>query len=49
VVDDDDVVSCRLTSFLAGHLGDNGWYVRDGYIWGDGGKLLYKYADFSKF
>ena len=49
MVDDDDVVSCRLTSFLAGHLGDNGWYVRDGYIWGDGGKLLYKYADFSKF
>jgi glycosyltransferase involved in cell wall biosynthesis len=49
VVDDDDFVSCRLTSFVAGHLGDNGWYVRDGYIWSDGGKLLYEYADFSKF
>jgi hypothetical protein len=49
VVDDDDFVSSRLTSFVAGHIGDNGWYVRDGYIWGDGGKLLYEYADFSKF
>ncbi len=48
VVDDDDFVSCRLTSFVAGHLGENGRYVRDGYIWGDGGKLICKYADFSK-
>jgi glycosyltransferase involved in cell wall biosynthesis len=49
VVDDDDFVSCRLTSFVAGHPGENGWYVRDGYIWGDGGKLIYEYADFSQF
>jgi glycosyltransferase involved in cell wall biosynthesis len=49
VVDDDDFVSSRLTSFVAGHLGENGWYVRDGYIWGDGGKLVYEYSDFSKF
>jgi glycosyltransferase involved in cell wall biosynthesis len=49
VVDDDDFVSCRLTSFVAGHFGENGWYVRNGYIWGDGGRLIYEYADFSKF
>jgi glycosyltransferase involved in cell wall biosynthesis len=49
VVDDDDFVSSRLTSFVAGHFGENGWYVRDGYIWGDGGKLVYEYADFSQF
>jgi glycosyltransferase involved in cell wall biosynthesis len=49
VVDDDDFVSSRLTSFVAAHLGENGWYVRDGYLWGDGGKLVYEYADFSKF
>ncbi len=49
VVDDDDFVSCRLTGFVAGHGGKSGWYVRDGYVWGDGGKLIYKYADFSKF
>jgi glycosyltransferase involved in cell wall biosynthesis len=49
VVDDDDFVSSRLTSFVAGHIGENGWYVRDGYIWGDGGRLIYEYADFSKY
>ena len=49
VVDDDDFVSCRLTSFVASHSGESGWYVRNGYIWGDGGKLIYEYADFSKF
>lgn len=49
VVDDDDFVSCRLTSFVASHPGENGWYVRNGYIWGDGGKLIYEYADFSKY
>jgi hypothetical protein len=49
VVDDDDFVSRRLTSFVAGRPGENGWYVHDGYIWGDGGRLIYEYADFSKF
>ena len=49
VVDDDDFVSCRLTSYVASHLGQNGWYVRNGYLWTDGGKLIYEYADFSKF
>jgi len=49
VVDDDDFVSRRLTSFVAEYPGKNGWYVHNGYLWGDGGKLLYEYADFSKF
>jgi glycosyltransferase involved in cell wall biosynthesis len=49
VVDDDDFVSRRLTSFVAARLGESGWYVHDGYIWGDGGMLIYKYADFSKY
>ena len=49
IVDDDDFVSCRLTSFVATHQGGSGWYVRDGYVWRDGGSLMYKYADFSKF
>jgi hypothetical protein len=49
VVDDDDFVSRRLTSFVAGHPRENGWYVQNGYIWGDGGRLIYEYADFSKF
>jgi glycosyltransferase involved in cell wall biosynthesis len=49
VVDDDDFVSCRLTSFVAARPGENGWYVRNGYIWGDGGRLIYEYDDFSKY
>jgi hypothetical protein len=49
VVDDDDFVSCRLTSFAAERLEGNGWYMQKGYIWGDGGKLIYEYADFWKF
>jgi hypothetical protein len=49
VVDDDGFVSCRLTSFVAGHIGQNGWYVQNGYICGDGGRLIYEYADFSRF
>jgi len=49
VVDDDDLVSSRLTGFAAGRSGGNGWYVQTGYIWGDGGRLIYEYADFWKF
>ena len=49
VVDDDDFVSRRLTSFVASNFGENGWYVRNGYIWSDGGRLIYEYADFSKY
>ena len=49
VVDDDDFVSRRLTSFVASHQGEHGWYLRNGYIWGDGGRLIYEYADFSRF
>jgi hypothetical protein len=49
VVDDDDFVSCRLTSFAASRAGDNGWYVQNGYIWGEGGRLIYEYPDFWKF
>jgi exopolysaccharide biosynthesis galactosyltransferase PssJ len=49
VVDDDDFVNCRLTSFAAGRTGENGWYVQNGYIWGDGGRLIYEYGDFWAF
>ena len=49
VVDDDDLVSRRLTSFVADHGGGSGWYLEKGYLWGDGGRLLYQYADFSSF
>ena len=47
VVDDDDFVSRRLTSFVAEHPTANGWYVHNGYVWGDQGTLLYRYNGFS--
>jgi hypothetical protein len=49
VVDDDDFVSCRLASFAASRPNENGWYMQKGYVWGDGGKLIYEHADFWKF
>lgn len=48
IVDDDDFISKKLTSFVKAHATTSGWFIRDGYIWSDGGKLLYKYADFSR-
>lgn len=47
IVDDDDLVSDRLAGFVAANRGCNGWFLRDGYVWSDGGKLLYLYDDFS--
>jgi hypothetical protein len=48
IVDDDDLVNRNLTSFVEQNPTANGWYIRDGYVWTDGGKLLYEYSDFSK-
>lgn len=49
IVDADDLVSRQLTSFVSNHWGENGWYLRDGYIWDDKGKFfLYKFTDFSR-
>jgi hypothetical protein len=47
-VDNDDFVSRRLTSFVAANPKANGWYVRDGYVWGDGGRILFLFTDFSR-
>jgi hypothetical protein len=47
IVDDDDLVSRHLTSFVGSNSGENGWYIREGYIWNDGGMLMYHYSDFS--
>lgn len=41
IVDDDDFVSARLAEFVAGHDQENGWVINDGYVWDDGGSLLF--------
>ncbi len=48
VVDDDDFVSRKLAGFVHAHDGANGWAFRDdGYVWGDGGRLVYREPAFS--
>jgi len=49
IVDDDDFVSRRLTEFAAAHQDANGWNITEGFVWGDGGTLLYRHQDFSAF
>ena len=49
VVDDDDLISRHITSFVGSNSEKNGWYIRDGYIWGEDGLLMYRYTDFSRF
>lgn len=49
IVDDDDFISRKLTSFIARNQNSNGYYIKNGYIWGDGGNWLFHYDDnFSK-
>jgi hypothetical protein len=49
IVDDDDFVSNGIVEFVAQNAGKNGWRVREGYVWGDGGQLLFVHDDFSNF
>ncbi len=49
VVDDDDFVSNRLVNYVAQNQNANGWKISEGYVWGDGGKLLYIHRDFANF
>jgi hypothetical protein len=47
VCDDDDFISCNLTSFIADKSGASGWTINKGYVWFDGGRLLYRHDDFN--
>lgn len=46
IVDDDDFVSNRLVSHVAGQAGNNGWFFQQGYVWSPGGSLVYRARDF---
>jgi len=43
ISDDDDFVSSRIVRFVADHRDGNGWVVDHGYVWDDGGKILYRH------
>ena len=47
VVDDDDFVSRKILPFVSRHSERNGWYIRDGYVWGEDDHFVYKRNDFS--
>lgn len=47
VVDDDDLIHRDLVAFSALHPRDNGWSIKNGYLW-DEGYILYMYDDFSR-
>ncbi len=49
IVDDDDFVSNDLVDFVAQNATANGWKINEGYIWGDGGNLLFIHNDFANF
>jgi hypothetical protein len=41
IVDADDCVSCRLAAFVEQHPNADGWVMRRGYMYREGGKILY--------
>lgn len=43
ISDDDDFVSARIARFVTEHRDENGWIVDDGYVWDDGGEILYRH------
>lgn len=47
-VDCDDLVSNELAGFTSKHKGENGWFLKYGYVWNDGGDYVLKYKDYSQ-
>ena len=47
ICDDDDFISRNITSFVAANVDASGWAITRGYVWFDGGRLLYRYDDFN--
>lgn len=48
IVDDDDFVSAKITGFVDANRGASGWKITRGYVWGDGGDLVFKLDNFDK-
>jgi hypothetical protein len=48
-VDDDDYLSNRVAGFVAQARGEPGWFLRDGYVWTTGGRLLYRHDNFNRY
>lgn len=47
IVDDDDFVSANIVQYVADHREANGWTIDRGYVWDDGGTILYRHHHFN--
>lgn len=47
VVDDDDFVHRDLCKFVSSNSGQNGWYIKNGCVWGEGSNLVFYHDDFN--
>lgn len=47
IVDDDDFVSSRIVPHVARYPTANGWTIDRGYVWSDGGRLLFEGDSFN--
>ena len=47
IVDDDDFVHRDLARFVLENAGETGWAIRSGYVWTEGGRLLFLHPRFS--
>lgn len=48
IVDDDDFVSARIAEHVSKNPDANGWTIDRGYLWDDGGRLLFCHDDFNR-
>ena len=48
IVDDDDFVSSSLVQHVADNRDAPGWCVQLGYVWDDGGRLLFATEEFNR-
>ena len=49
ISDDDDFVSRKIVDYVAHNKGANGWYIRTGWVWSDGGGMIYRYNEFDQY
>lgn len=49
IVDDDDFVSRDIVAHAARHEGENGWTVQRGFVWTEGGRLVFLHSHFASF
>ncbi len=47
-VDDDDFVSNRISAFVQRHRAENGWFLRDGYLYSAGSTRMATMSNFNK-